>query len=97
MQGTTKMTRHHTTLSSLFVLSILAAVFAATPMAAASEPLEPIYFQKIEIDGFWRTQFKRLTERWIPHCIKQIAGRKNGVWCVPQLALAARLQRLVQL
>jgi DUF1680 family protein len=40
--------------------------------------LQPVCFQKVKIDGFWKTQFKRLTEKWIPHCIEQMEAGGQG-------------------
>ena len=40
--------------------------------AARVSPLQPVYFQRVRIGGFWRDQFKRLAEKWLPHCIKQM-------------------------
>ena len=44
----------------------------------AGEPLTPVYFQRIQIDGFWKDQIKRLTEKWIPHCIEQMEEGGKG-------------------
>lgn len=66
-------------LTVAFVLLVSCA--ASTLVAAESNrpaPLTPVYFQTIEIDGFWKSQFKRLIERWIPHCIKQMEAGGRG-------------------
>lgn len=34
--------------------------------------LSPVEFNKIKVGGFWKQQFKRLTERWLPHCVRQM-------------------------
>lgn len=62
----------------LFILSFLSPVVAVAAEGSASEPLQPVYFQTIKIDGFWKAQFKRLIERWIPHCTKQIEPGGEG-------------------
>ena len=72
------MRRVVSTASTLFVLLLLPPVLAVAAEGTASEPLEPVYFQTIKIDGFWKDQFKRLTERWIPHCIKQMEAGGEG-------------------
>ena len=36
------------------------------------EQLIPVYFQTIEVDGFWKEQMKKLIEEWLPHCIEQM-------------------------
>jgi DUF1680 family protein len=59
-------------------LSLSSKVVAAASEAAPGRPLQPVYFQKIKIDGFWKTQFKRLTEKWIPHCIEQMEAGGQG-------------------
>ncbi|MHB8900241.1 MAG: beta-L-arabinofuranosidase domain-containing protein [Thermoguttaceae bacterium] len=46
--------------------------------APPSEALSPVYFQRIELDGFWKDQVKRLTENWIPHCIAQMEEGGEG-------------------
>jgi DUF1680 family protein len=33
---------------------------------------------QIELNGFWRDQVKRLTEKWIPHCITQMESGGQG-------------------
>ena len=53
---------------------------AATPTVAQppDDALTPVYFQKIQIDGFWKDHFKRLTEKWIPHCARQMEEGGEG-------------------
>ncbi len=51
------------------------------PSAAADPPAEvltPVYFQHVQIHGFWKDQIKRLTEKWIPHCIAQMEAGGEG-------------------
>ncbi len=57
--------------------SLLVVLAIATDIPA-SEPLQPVYFRTIKVDGFWRTQFKLLTEQWIPHCVKQMEEGGRG-------------------
>lgn len=65
-------------------LLVLLTVFFSTttaamvPMTAAEKPLDPVYFRKVRINGFWNAQVKRLTEQWIPHCIKQMEQGGEG-------------------
>jgi DUF1680 family protein len=59
-------------------VSFLPLVPATGAEPSRGGPLEPVYFQKIKIEGFWKTQFKRLTEKWIPHCIKQMEAGGEG-------------------
>jgi DUF1680 family protein len=42
------------------------------------EPLIPVYFQTIEVDGFWKKQMKKLVEEWLPHCIEQMEEGGRG-------------------
>ncbi len=66
---------------SIVILSIAVLPTAASVTASESvpmTPLQPVYFSQIEIDGFWKPQFKRLTERWIPHCIRQMEAGGAG-------------------
>lgn len=44
----------------------------------ADPPLQPVHLQQIELRGFWRDQVKRLTEKWIPHCIIQMEAGGRG-------------------
>jgi DUF1680 family protein len=59
-------------------LLILTLVNSVEFSAQAVEPLEPITFQKIEVHGFWQDQFKRITEKWLPHCIEQMEAGGRG-------------------
>lgn len=59
-------------------VSLVAVVLINNTCALASEPLQPVRFQHIKLDGFWRDQVKRLTEKWIPHCIKQMEASGQG-------------------
>ena len=44
----------------------------------AADSLEPVRFQKIKINGFWKQQIKLQTEKWIPHCIKEMEEGGKG-------------------
>ncbi len=46
--------------------------------SATAEPLEPVRLQKIELGGFWAQQNKRITEKWLPHCIRQMEQGGRG-------------------
>jgi DUF1680 family protein len=37
-----------------------------------------VYFQQVNIEGFWKDQVKRLTETWIPHCLRQMEAGGAG-------------------
>lgn len=61
---------------------LLTALLFATCSALAAEddsaPLEPVRLQEIRINGFWKQQAKRLTEHWLPHCIRQMEKGGSG-------------------
>jgi DUF1680 family protein len=70
-------------LTTCFSFAGAVDAFAASPSAPDSgepghDPLQPVYFQDIRIDGFWMDQIKRLTEKWIPHCVKQMEEGGEG-------------------
>jgi DUF1680 family protein len=46
--------------------------------AAAADTLEPVRFQTIKINGFWKQQAKLQTEKWIPHCVRQMEKGGEG-------------------
>ncbi len=60
------------------VLLISSAFAAPVEDVAPAQPLEPVYFQRITIRGFWRDQIKRLTTKWLPHCITQMEKDGRG-------------------
>ncbi len=62
----------------IFAAAIAAVACLAAPCRAEPEALEPVAFQEIKLGGFWRQQVKRLTERWIPHCIRQMEAGGAG-------------------
>ena len=67
------------TLVALIVAGLLGPI--CLPEASAqdgSDGLTPVYFQRIQLDGFWKIQVKRLTEKWIPHCIVQMEEGGRG-------------------
>jgi uncharacterized protein len=46
--------------------------FSALPCRAAQEALQPVEFPRIQLGGFWKQQVKRLTEKWLPHCVRRL-------------------------
>ena len=48
------------------------------PCRAGQELLQPVEFQHIRIGGFWKQQIKQLTEKWLPHCIRQMEAGGAG-------------------
>ncbi len=70
-----------TTVGSILVWLVVSLWHVVPAMGAdpsPDAPLETVYFQEIKIDGFWLPQFKRLTEKWIPHCIQQMEAGGEG-------------------
>lgn len=71
---------------------LLAAWFLAVLPAWAADDvpaaLEPVRLQHILINGFWKQQAKRLTEHWLPHCIRQMERGGRGQEYVNLQALA---------
>jgi len=51
---------------------------AATESPAARDLIEPVRLSTIELGGFWKQQVKRLTEQWLPHCIRQMEKGGKG-------------------
>jgi DUF1680 family protein len=46
--------------------------------AAAADELESVRFQTIKLGGFWKQQVKLQTEKWIPHCARQMEQGGKG-------------------
>lgn len=60
---------------------LLAAWIPAAIGAGVSAPvesIEPVRLQSIELGGFWKQQVKRITEKWLPHCIRQMEKGGRG-------------------
>ena len=62
---------------------ILTAVLAClgcsvVPCHAEQAALQPVEFQQIKLGGFWKQQAQRLTEKWLPHCIRQMEAGGAG-------------------
>ena len=63
----------------LIAVSVIVASLAACVGAQdVPAPLEPVRFAHVKLDGFWKQQVKRLTEKWIPHCIRQMEAGGKG-------------------
>ncbi|MBD3266664.1 hypothetical protein GF373_08345 [bacterium] len=81
----------------LIIITLFFALFGHSICVYAqgnndTAPLEPVYFQKIKIGGFWKQQFKRLTEKWIPHCIRQMEEGGDGEELLNLIHTAKALQ-----
>ncbi|MEI7729372.1 MAG: beta-L-arabinofuranosidase domain-containing protein [Verrucomicrobiota bacterium] len=70
-------------LSAISTAIVCCSLAATTLSAAAAEPapegpLETVRFQKVKIGGFWKQQIKLQTEKWIPHCVRQMEQGGEG-------------------
>ena len=68
------------------------ACAAESPSTATRDTLEPVYLPGIELDGFWKQQARRLTEKWLPHCIREMEAGGRGQELLNLIALG-RVQR----
>lgn len=60
----------------LCCLSVAQAV--AADEHTGRDRIEPVRLQTVELGGFWKQQAKRLTEKWLPHCIRQMEKGGEG-------------------
>jgi DUF1680 family protein len=74
----------------LLVFSILFS-FLWFSLADAA-PLEPVRLDHIKLHGFWKDQAKRITEKWLPHCVRQMEAGGRGQELL-NLVATARLNR----
>lgn len=60
--------------------SALASVFPplATGQTQAADVLEPVRFQHVKVGGFWKQQIKLQTEKWLPHCVREMEQGGEG-------------------
>jgi hypothetical protein len=67
-------------LTALALVTVLLAdaVARSEEAGAPREALRPVAVQQVRIRGFWKEQVKRLTELWIPHCIRQMEAGGKG-------------------
>ena len=61
-------------LISLGCLSLALASGESSP----ADVLDPVRFQQIKINGFWKQQIKQQTEKWIPHCVREMEAGGEG-------------------
>jgi DUF1680 family protein len=79
------------------VLSLLGTSRAADTQPlenpnAFADQLEPVHLRSIELGGFWKQQAKRLTEKWLPHCVHEMEKGGRGQELLNLVALG-RVQR----
>jgi DUF1680 family protein len=79
--------------SLTFVLFLGASLVAGSSLLGApQEGIEPVPMTGVKINGFWKQQVKRMTEKWIPHCIKQIEPGGKGEELVNLMATGQLLR-----
>ncbi len=67
-----------------FTLALACSAIAIVrPPTASAEPvwdgpLSDVPMTGVKLDGFWRQQVKLLTEKWIPHCVRQMETGGEG-------------------
>lgn len=62
-------------------IQLVAAIVLLSAFASAAEEItqvQPVYFRQVKLNGFWKQQVKLLTEKWIPHCIKEMEPGGKG-------------------
>jgi hypothetical protein len=64
----------------IFTLSFLLSwsVLGSDTAPQQSGSIEPVLLPTIELGGFWQQQVKRLTVKWLPHCIRQMEKGGEG-------------------
>lgn len=60
------------------MLSMIGTASAESEKKDQSDFLHPVRLQKVKIYGLWRDQAKRMTEKWIPHCIEKMEEGGRG-------------------
>lgn len=74
------------------IVLLLLSWLLCWPVHAGNATIEPVRLQRIELGGFWKQQAKRMTEEWLPHCIRQMEKGGRGQEFLNLVALA-RVQR----
>jgi len=57
---------------------LIVSLFFVTECCFASGTAEPVRLHTLKVGGFWKQQFKRLTEKWLPHCVRQMETGGRG-------------------
>ena len=69
------------TMKSLIAAAMLLLPLATQAIAGSGdvpEPLQPVRFNEITFGGFWEQQVKLVTEKWLPHCVRQMQKGGEG-------------------
>jgi uncharacterized protein len=68
-----------TALCAFSLIGFLPAVGQQPPGRRATvDKINPVQLQTVKLSGFWRQQAKRMTEKWLPHCIRQMEQGGEG-------------------
>ena len=60
-------------------VSIVAGSLALAAMAAKDvRTLDHVVQQGVKVGGFWRAEYRKLSVRWLPHCIRQMEKGGRG-------------------
>ena len=60
-------------------VSIVAGCLAFAAMAATDvRTLDHVVQQGVKVGGFWRSEFRKLSVQWLPHCIRQMEKGGRG-------------------
>lgn len=90
------MNPHHIYLiATISLFSLTDAMSAATQLEKTGNlpgQTEPVRLRMVELGGFWKQQAKRLTEQWLPHCVRQMEKGGEGQELLNLIALG-RVQR----
>lgn len=54
------------------VLIVAAGCFVSVAVANDVRVLDHVVQQDVKVGGFWRTEFRKLSVKWLPHCIRQM-------------------------
>ena len=62
------------------LLLIAASAFAAAPYAPSGDTrtLLQVPRQDMKVGGFWRSEYRKLAVKWLPHCIRQMEKGGRG-------------------
>ena len=55
-----------------------ALALATVPVRADSRVLRPLPQTAVKVGGFWGEQFRMLTVKWLPHCVRQMEKGGRG-------------------
>ena len=75
---------------------MIAAPWIAVAAAAEAPPgggaLEPVSLPQLKLGGFWKAQARRITCKWLPHCIAQMEKGGRGQELLNLVATGRKLR-----